>query len=341
VGEPTLRAATVDDDGAIRALFAACFPDSPKARADVMDWQYWANPFATPVSWVYEDAGEIVAHYAGMPVPITVGGEDATGAVGVDAATAPSHRGQGLFETLARAVYRDGGERGMPVTLCYPNANSLRGFVKAGGHPVGVLRTFVLPVDDTWVARRFHVPRVVASLLRSAAFGRTRRGDATRVDGGVPGGLDDLWGAVAARSPNGVRRDAAWWRWRYDSHPDRPYRLYEVRRGARLAGAAATVVREDFGGSFVYLLELLAVDRDAARTLVGAVADDHADVSGLATVGLAGSPVAVAARGGALRPLPRRLEPKPLNFGIADNTGTRPDLAVAPWSVAWGDLDHL
>lgn len=341
MGEPTLRAATGDDDAGLRALFEACFPDSPKARADVLRWQYWDNPFATPVSWVYTDAGAIVAHYAGMPVPITVDGAPATGAVGIDAATAPTHRGLGLFESLARAVYDDGGRRGMPVTLCYPNANSLRGFVKAGGHPVGALRTFVLPVDDAWVAQRFHLPRIVASMMRRAAFGRVGRDDARPVDN-TPDGLDELWAAVAPASPNGIRRDAAWWRWRYDRHPDQPYARYEVRRDdGRLAGAAATVVHDDFGGRFVYLLELLTLDRDAARALVGAIVDDHPGVSGLATVGLDGSPVAVAARRGGLRPLPRRIEPKTLNFGIADNTGTRADLASAPWSVAWGDLDHL
>ena len=341
MGEPTLRAATADDDAGIRALFQACFPDSPKARADILRWQYWDNPFAPPVSWVYEDGGEIVAHYAGMPVPICVDGAPATGAVGIDAATAPSHRGMGLFESLARAVYADGGRLGLPVTLCYPNANSLRGFVKAGGHPVGALRTFVLPVDDEWVARRFHVPAFAASAVRRVAFGRTAPGDARRVDGGVPDGIDELWRATAPRPPNGILRDAAWWRWRYDGHPDRPYALYEARRDGRLAGAAATVVRDDFGGRFVYLLELLARDRAAARALVGAVVDDHRGVSGLATVGLDGSPVAVAARWAGLRPLPRRFEPKSLEFGIADNAGTRPDLASAAWSVAWGDLDHL
>jgi hypothetical protein len=162
-----------------------------------------------------------------------------------------------------------------------------------------------------------------------------------RVDA-APDGLDDLWAAVAPASPNGIRRDAAWWRWRYDGHPDAPYARYAVRdAGGRLRGAAAAVVHDDFGGSFVYLLELLTLDRDAARALVAAVVDDHPGVSGLATVGLDGSPVAVAARRGGLRPLPRRLAPKPLNFGIADNTGTRADLVSAPWSVAWGDLDHL
>lgn len=336
-----LRAAGPEDDAALRALFAECFAGSPKARADVLAWQYWANPFAVPVSWVYEDDDRVVAHYAGMPVPILVGGAPATGAVGIDAATAPSHRGRGLFEALARAVYEDGGRRGMPVTLCYPNENSLRGFVKAGGHPVGRLRTYVLPVDAGWVARRFGVPLVAARAGRAVAFRHGRAGDAVRVTA-PPGGLDALWATVAPSSPNGIRRDGAWWQWRYAGHPDAPYRLYEVRRGGALAGAAATVEHEDFGGRFVYVLELLAVDRAAARTLVGAIVDDHAGaVAGLATTGLDPSPIALAARRGGLRPLPRRLEPKPLHFGIADNTGTRPGLAAEPWSVAWGDLDHL
>ena len=333
-----LRAAGPEDDDGIRSLFGECFPDSPKARSDVMAWQYWSNPFAPPVSWVHEDEGRIVSHYAGMPVPIVLDGADAVGAVGIDAATAPSHRGRGLFESLARAVYEDGGRREMPVTLCYPNANSLRGFVKAGGHPVGELRTFVLPIDDAWVARRFRVPRPAARALRSALFRRARPGSASRVDA-PPEGLDDLWSRTAARF--GIRRDAAWWRWRYLGHPDRPYRLYEVRRDGALAGAAATLVREDFGGRFVYLLELAALDGDAARSLVGAVVDDHDGESGVATVGLDGSPLARAATSGGLRALPRRFAPKALHFGVADNAGTRPDLARAPWSVAWGDLDHL
>jgi hypothetical protein len=307
-------------------------------RADITRWQYWDNPFAEAVSWVFDDGGRIVAHYAGMPVPITFAGADAVGAVGIDAATAPSHRGRGLFESLARAVYDDGGRRGMPATLCYPNANSLRGFVKAGGHPVGELRTYVLPVDDAWVAARFKMPRAGARILRSIAFRSVGSVLGTRV-GDVPDGLDDLWSRTSVGY--GIRRDEAWWRWRYAAHPDHPYRLFEVRREGRLVGASATVVREDFGGRFVYLLELMSVDRDAARAVVAAVVEDHTDVSGLATTGLHGTAVTRAAVEGGFRPLPRRLAPKPLHFGVADNTGTHPDLGVAPWSVAWGDLDHI
>lgn len=342
VHEPLLRPAGADDDEALRALFAECFPDSPKTRPEIMRWQYWDNPFGAPVSYVHEDAGRIVSHYAGMAVPILFGGAAATGAVGIDAATAPSHRGRGLFESLARAVYYDGGPaHGMPVTLCYPNDNSLRGFLKAGGHEVGRLRTFVLPLDDAWVASRFHVPRAVARAVRAAAFRVGGPASAVRVEH-VPDDVDALWSHVAVASPYGIRRDTAWWRWRYDAHPDRPYRLYEVRDGTTLTGAAAALLRDDFGGRFAYLLELLADGPAAARALVAAVADDVGrEASGIVTTGLEPSPVATAARHAGLRPLPRRLEPKPLHFGVADNTRGHPDLAAHPWSVAWGDLDHL
>jgi hypothetical protein len=273
-----------------------------------------------------------------MPVPILFDGADAIGTVGIDAATAPSHRGQGLFEALARSVYEDGGRRGMPVTLCYPNVNSLRGFVKAGGHTIGQLATYVYPVDDAWVAARFGVPPLVARAGRAVAFRSRRAGTARRVER-APSGLDALWRRAGVT--HGIRRDGAWWRWRYDAHPDRPYRLYELRRSDDLVAAAATVVREDFKGRFVYLLELLAADRQAARAVVAAVVDDHPGVSGLATTGLKGTPIAVAATRAGLRALPVRYLPKSLHFGVADNTGQHPDVASRPWSVAWGDLDHL
>jgi predicted N-acetyltransferase YhbS len=339
MAEPVLRAAGPADDEGIRGLFAACFPDSPKADAAVLAWQYWDNPFAPVRSWVWEDDGEIVSHYAGLPVPLQLGDERGVAAIGVDAATAPSHRGKGLFEAIARAVYDDCGRHGMPVTLCFPNPNSLRGFVKAGGAPVGQLRTFVAPLDDEWVARRFKVPRAVAGAVRRVAFPSHARNGASEVFAPPPD-VDDLWAATGGTA-HGIARDAAWWRWRYEQHPHGLYRYFEARRHGRLVAAAATTVRDDFGGRFVYLLELLAEDRDAGRAVVGAVAAAAGDASGVAFATLDGTAPARTARAAGLRPLPRRLEPKPLHFGIADNCGDRADLVTVSWSLAWGDLDHL
>ena len=43
----------------------------------------------------------------------------------------------------------------------------------------------------------------------------------------------------------------------------------------------------------------------------------------------------------AWRRLPRRLEPIPQYFGAVPNVPSAPDPSALPWTVSWGDLDHL
>ncbi|HET6794410.1 MAG TPA: GNAT family N-acetyltransferase [Acidimicrobiales bacterium] len=339
---PKIRRAGPDDDPAIRSLLAEVFPANIKARAEVMTWQYWDNPFGAAHSWVAEDDGRIVAHYAGIALPGVLGGEAVTFAMGVDAATAPTHRGLGLFEQLARAVYLDCGQAGMPVTYCLPNPNSLRGFQKAGGQEVGRARVLVAPLDDAWAAGRFHVPTLAVRAARRTAF-RLPADEAGCAAEAPPEGLDGLWATVAPSYPYSVARHGAWWSWRYGQRPERPYLFAESRASGRLEAAAAAMVREDLGGRFLCLLELMAVDRRAARRAVAALVRSAGvlGVVGVAATALSGSPHYRLATAAGLRPLPRRFEPQPMHVGVVDNAGTRPGLTGARWSMSWGDLDHL
>ena len=50
MSEPLLRPATPDDDVAIAACIAEAFPANPKARVDVLRWQYRDNPFGDTAS---------------------------------------------------------------------------------------------------------------------------------------------------------------------------------------------------------------------------------------------------------------------------------------------------
>lgn len=351
--ELKLRAAGPQDSGAIRAVLAGSFSGNPKARAEIMDWQYWDNPFGPPCSWVAEADGEVVAHYAGIRYPGVIRGERVSLGLGVDAATDPAYRGLGLFEQLARAVYLGCGQAGMPVTYCLPNPNSLRGFQKAGGQDLGGARVLVAPLDPEWLSGRFHLPRPLAAAI-TRAFGAGRpvpgrsTGASSRGTAGMveqpPLGLDDLWADLAAAHGNGVARSDAWWRWRYHRRPDNPYLLVESRRHGRLVGAAAALARDDLGGTFLCILELLAADARAARDLVGFLARTAAGplgAVGLATTALPGTPLYRRARQAGLRLLPRRFQPQPLHVGLVDNEARLPGLAGERWSLAWGDLDHI
>ena len=156
-----------------------------------------------------------------------------------------------------------------------------------------------------------------------------------------PPDVDALWAQVASTVRYGVVRDAAWWRWRYRDHPAAPYRFFEVRRAGELVGAAVTLEREAFGGTFLNVLELLTVEVPAARALRAAIGAAAGGAAGAALVAVPGSALdSLAVRAG-FRRVPRRLEPKPLMFGAVRNGPGSPDPTTAAWSVAWGDLDHL
>lgn len=273
-------------------------------------------------------------------MPILLEGQDAVGAVGIDAATAPSHRGRGLFERLASAVYDDCGAHNIPVTMCFPNENSVRGFQKAGGLMVGKLSTFVYPIDAAWVAERFRIPLPLVRPAMRLAF-RVPSADEADERGEVPADIGDLWRSVRARTAWGIRRDEHWWRWRYTLKPQAQYRIFEHRDRGLLQGVAATVTSDIFGGRFVRLLELMVTDADAGRALLATIASSSRDAAGIVTVALPGSPVAIAATASGMRRLPARLAPKPVVFGVTDNVGGRGTMSSSPWSLAWGDLDHI
>jgi hypothetical protein len=344
VSDAVLREATRDDDEGIRACLAESFPDNPKARADVLAWQYWDNPFGETASWVWDDGGEIVGHYANYPAPCLLDGRPSLAGLAVDAAMSPKLQGKRMFRPLAEALYEGSADKGMAVSLAYPsNPIAVKGIVSAGWLEVARLRTLVLATDETFVASRFKVPAPVVRAGLRVAFGPGQGPSGAEV-GGPPEGLDDLWATWAAtgRIRNGIVRAAAWWDWRYARSPMGPYRYFEVRAGSSLLAAAVVVVHEDFGGRFAYLLELLAEDRDAGRALLRTIVRWVDGVAGLAAVAVQGSHLHRIARASGMRTLPRRLEPKGLWFGFVDN-GARgwSRLRTAPWAIQWGDLDHL
>ena len=57
MAEPVLRRGVRADTDAICALLRRAFPDNAKGRREVLDWQYWDNPFGPPTVHVWYDGG--------------------------------------------------------------------------------------------------------------------------------------------------------------------------------------------------------------------------------------------------------------------------------------------
>lgn len=342
MSEVTYRRAVREDGPRIRGLLVAAYDDNPKSQAAMMDWQYWDNPFGEACSWIAERDGELVSHWAAVPVPVQLDGEPSEGAKGVDIATHPNHQRQGIFRRLAGHLVDDCRQAGLQVLLSHPNPLSFPGVQAVGGVVLGRALAYVRPLDDHWVARRFRMPVRGARVLRRRLF-RCPQGDSPRRHDQVPDGLDELWQEVRPHATCGIVRNDAWWQWRYAQRPSGSYVFVTARRGARLTGAAALTVGERFGGRFGLVLEFLAVDQEAARGLSTGLAEAAAeqDAVGLALIGLPGARLTALSTAAGFRRLPRRLEPRPMRVCAIDAAGGLGDLTARRWTMAWGDLDHV
>jgi GNAT superfamily N-acetyltransferase len=338
-----LRRSGPDEDDALRALNAKAFGNNPKSRAEVTKWQWWGNPFGETLVWVWDDGGRIVGQYVAFFAPARLHGRPARLTLGVDAAIDPEYQGRRLFSPLSRALYDDCNAHDAPL-LAYPSLEaSVRGIARAGWVQVSRQRVRVTATDPRWLAHRFHLPTPAGRAAKALVF-RTSSpaGLVARAVEAPPEDLDELWQAVEEHHPNGISRTAAWWRWRYHEHPEETYAYLEVRDGARLVAATAARVREEFGGRFLCLLEMLAVDERAAKALVAAVAEGALGaVDGIVLTAVPGSRLDHLAGAGGLRTVPRRLDPKPVFFGVVPHPELVPDPTALEWSTAWGDLDHI
>lgn len=345
MAELQLRPATPADLDGVTALLAATFPANPKADPQVAAWQHWSSPFGATRAWVWEAGGEIVAHWAAVPVPVRLDGEVVVGAKGVDIAVRPDYQGGGLFRRLAARLVTDLAEAGVPVLLSHPNPRSLASVRDAGGVPVRRPVAAVLPLEGAWLAQRLRLPRLVADRVVRLAARRLRRRSGRRRAAAAtlpPAGLDALWAACAAGHRFGIDRGRPWWTWRYAERPGDGYRAFEVRGAGGLEGAAVTVTREAYGASVTYLLELLATDAAAAAALVHAAAAAATEEGAVALTAAAirGRQARWLRRAG-LWVLPKPLEPRPLQLLVVAPAGGSAELARAPWRLSWGDLDHL
>lgn len=341
----TLRRAGRDDEADLLALNAEAFTFNPKARADIVAWQWWDNPFGETLVWVWDDGGRPVAQYVAYCVPGVLDGRPATLTCGVDAAVSPAYQGRRLFSPLSRALYDDCNAHGWPL-LAFPNAASIGGIRRAGWVEVARQRFHVLALDDAYLAERLHLPRALARAARAIAF-RPGSTGGLRADSGAgpPTDVDGLWAEVAPTVRYGVARHGAWWDWRYGAHPDAPYRFLEVRDGGpggRLRAASVSRVREELGGRFHCLLEFLAADAASAAALVRAIVDGAlGPADGAVLEATPGSRLDHQAAAAGFRRLPVRLEPRAAYFGVVPHPELVPAPAAVQWSTAWGDLDSI
>jgi hypothetical protein len=114
-------------------LFSTCFPTSNKLTVGYLEWLYKDNPCGTVIGVDAFADGEIVAHYAVVPVDVMYLGKQVKACWSLNTATHPSHQGQGLFVKLAQMTYELAERAQCMAVIGVANQNSVSGFVRRLG----------------------------------------------------------------------------------------------------------------------------------------------------------------------------------------------------------------
>lgn len=112
------------------SLQNAVYQGSHVFTEETFQFWYLDNPNGPVVSFNAFSGEEMVAHYALIPVKMSVAGRITSGLLSMATVTHPLHRGNGLFTMLARQSYEYAADQGYEFVVGVANANSYPGFIK-------------------------------------------------------------------------------------------------------------------------------------------------------------------------------------------------------------------
>ena len=112
-------------------LLSKVFKDKKKFNKLYLYWLYKKNPLGEAIGFdAYDSNGNIVAHYAAIPIEFEINKEKKKGVLALNTATLKKAEGNGLFKKLANLTYKKAADLGYDGVFLVANNNSERAFLK-------------------------------------------------------------------------------------------------------------------------------------------------------------------------------------------------------------------
>ena len=243
-------------------------------------WKYKCNPAGKSIIWLAEDKGKIVGQYAIIPVFIKIDSDIVTGAQSVDTMTHPDYRHQGIFETLAKAVYKEATTKDINIIYGFPNEFSYPGFIKKLDWDVmPYMQIMVKPFNWRNILKRKienELPRIPlalgAGLIFNKIFLRTQKPPniegltITRITS-FEKRFDEFWLSVCDHSKIMVVRKRDYLNWRY-STPDTNYSIFVAEKDLKICGYAVLQQKIRVGVNTSTIFDLMAQTEDIMHCLI-------------------------------------------------------------------------
>ena len=281
---PRVRDGNEADKKGIIALRELVFGEMEKDKCDprYWNWEFLEGPDGK--AWIYliEAGDQIVGHLADLPRQFAIHGKASPGTLSVDLMVHPGYRRKGFFLKMGRHAIERVKEENRLFMMIYPiRKETIDGFKKLGWHVVLELPVLVYPIDFGGIVQRY-VPSRIASLV---AGGIASVGYSLFCRGGERKGakeieltgvsqfdhrFDRFWEKAISLNPIMGVRDQSFLRWRYTQHPTRTYTTYGATQKGEVVGYIVLRKVDLLRFNSSVIVDLLALDDDVARVLIGA-----------------------------------------------------------------------
>lgn len=279
----SLRAFRDGDQEGILELYKVVYPEREYDRDKWMKWWQWMyrdNPNGKGIVWLAVHDGKVVGQYAIVPRRMKVGSQSVAGALSLDTMTHPGYRRQGIFETLAKAVYEEAGRDGIHIVHGFPNEFSYPGFVtRLDWFYVDTMGTLLKPLN--WrnaltIAISNRLLLMIGALtgnLVGMAFSRGRKAPAVEglIIAQVPSfdeRINEFWAKLSHQYRVMVERNREYLNWRYVDAPDSDYLVYIAERGAEVVGYLVLHCMQMGQASAAIIFDILAESEEIAQCLI-------------------------------------------------------------------------
>ena len=232
----------------------------PRLRA----WKHEANPFGPSPAWVALDDGQLIGYRPFLRWRFEADGRAHDAVRAVDAATAPSAQGRGVFRALTMHAIEELRAQGVAFVFNTPNDQSRPGEMNMGWRAVGRLTPWVRP------GRLRSAPAIVRGRAPASLWAEPCGAGETAADAFADDAAVERLLADADPRDDRLRtvRSAAYLRWRY-KHELLGYRV--VTLGSDLEeGACCFRLRTRGAATEATICELLVPGDNghARRTLI-------------------------------------------------------------------------
>jgi len=238
------------------------------------EWRYAGRPNgrAAHVTMGFDETGTAVAAASLIPHEFSVAGVVCLAGMVGDVSVAASMRGRGVAAALLAELLGAALARGLAACFVLPNQELTGSLTRAGFQTVGEIRRAIrlLSVQQR-LRTRFGMLGGLAGSLLDVALNASDAlsGDATHgkytvaMPQDFDSSYDSLWDRLPKANTGLALRNRSYLQWRFRNKPGAPYRIFELRRGAELAGYVIHHTEE----RVALVDDFLAEDAAAAQAL--------------------------------------------------------------------------